>query len=46
LSIYADAARLCGGITEDKARLEAAAVVARTAKWETEFVKQRFLNNI
>lgn len=28
LTIYADAARLCGGITEDKARLEAA-VVAR-----------------
>ena len=25
LTIYADAARLCGGITEDKARLEAAA---------------------
>ncbi len=29
LTIYADAARLCGGITEDEARLEAAAV-ART----------------
>lgn len=29
LTIYADAARLCGGITEDDARLEAAAV-ART----------------
>ena len=26
LTIYADAARLCGGITEDEARLEAAAV--------------------
>jgi hypothetical protein len=26
LTIYADAARLCGGITEDAARLEAAAV--------------------
>jgi hypothetical protein len=26
LTIYADAARLCGGITEDKARLEDAAV--------------------
>jgi hypothetical protein len=26
LTIYADAARLCGGITEDLARLEAAAV--------------------
>ena len=25
LTVYADAARLCGGITEDKARLEAAA---------------------
>ena len=25
LTIYADAARLCGGITEDAARLEAAA---------------------
>ena len=25
LTIYADAARLCGGITEDRARLEAAA---------------------
>lgn len=29
LTIYADAARLCGGITEDEARL-AAAAVART----------------
>jgi hypothetical protein len=29
LTIYADAARVCGGITEDKARLEAAAA-ART----------------
>ena len=28
LTIYADAARLCGGITEDEARLEAA-VIAR-----------------
>ena len=27
LTIYADAARLCGSITEDEARLEAAAVV-------------------
>jgi len=27
LTIYADAARLCGGITEDAARLEAAAAV-------------------
>ena len=26
LTVYADAARLCGGITEDAARLEAAAV--------------------
>ena len=26
LTIYADAARLCGGITEDEARLEAAAI--------------------
>ena len=26
LTVYADAARLCGGITEDSARLEAAAV--------------------
>ena len=26
LTIYADAARVCGGITEDEARLEAAAV--------------------
>ena len=26
LTVYADAARLCGGITEDEARLEAAAV--------------------
>jgi hypothetical protein len=31
LTVYADAARLCGGITEDKARLEAAAV-ARAQK--------------
>ena len=29
LTVYADAARLCGGITEDEARLEAAAT-ART----------------
>ena len=29
LTVYADAARLCGGITEDAARLEAA-VAART----------------
>ena len=27
LTVYADAARLCGGITEDEARLEAAAAV-------------------
>lgn len=26
LTIYADAARLCGGITEDEVRLEAAAI--------------------
>jgi Protein of unknown function (DUF2958) len=31
LTIYADAARVCGGITEDEARLEAA-VVARASE--------------
>lgn len=32
LTIYADAARLCGSITEDKARLEAAATIRAQEK--------------